>query len=150
MPAPASAAPKSGRQVPASGPGNPGDRPNNVINSLFLDPEALERHNIKLKAKFDQINDLFFHYDGLLAGFVAGRWDSGTLIVSDATGTVGTLAGDFGPDTHVASSDGKLKFLVKGGDYTGRTFGALQEIIPKRRLILFLVRGVPNNRGSPR
>jgi 2-oxoglutarate ferredoxin oxidoreductase subunit alpha len=35
--------------------GNPGDRPNNVINSLFLDPEALERHNIKLKAKYDTI-----------------------------------------------------------------------------------------------
>ena len=35
--------------------GNPGDRPNNVINSLFLDPEALERHNVKLKAKFDSM-----------------------------------------------------------------------------------------------
>jgi len=33
--------------------GNPGDRPTNIINSLFLDPEELERHNIKLKAKFD-------------------------------------------------------------------------------------------------
>ncbi len=33
--------------------GNPGDRPTNVINSLFLDPEVLERHNLKLKAKFD-------------------------------------------------------------------------------------------------
>ena len=30
-----------------------GDRPRAVINSLFLDPEALERHNLKLKAKFD-------------------------------------------------------------------------------------------------
>jgi len=30
-----------------------GDRPTNIINSLFLDPEALERHNLKLKAKFD-------------------------------------------------------------------------------------------------
>jgi 2-oxoglutarate ferredoxin oxidoreductase subunit alpha len=35
--------------------GNPGDRPNNVINSLFLDPEALEQHNVKLKAKYDTI-----------------------------------------------------------------------------------------------
>jgi len=30
-----------------------GDRPRAVINSLFLDPEELERHNFKLKAKFD-------------------------------------------------------------------------------------------------
>ncbi len=30
-----------------------GDRPTNIINSLFLDPEVLERHNQKLKAKYD-------------------------------------------------------------------------------------------------
>ncbi|MGE5235885.1 MAG: 3-methyl-2-oxobutanoate dehydrogenase subunit VorB [Acidobacteriota bacterium] len=30
-----------------------GSRPTNIINSLFLDPEKLERHNIKLKAKYD-------------------------------------------------------------------------------------------------
>ena len=30
-----------------------GDRPTNIINSLFLDPEELERHNFKLKDKFD-------------------------------------------------------------------------------------------------
>ncbi len=30
-----------------------GDRPTNIINSLFLDPEVLERHNLKLKAKYD-------------------------------------------------------------------------------------------------
>jgi 2-oxoglutarate ferredoxin oxidoreductase subunit alpha len=30
-----------------------GSRPTNVINSLFLDPEELERHNIRLKAKYD-------------------------------------------------------------------------------------------------
>ncbi len=30
-----------------------GSRPTNVINSLFLDPEELEQHNIKLKAKYD-------------------------------------------------------------------------------------------------
>jgi 2-oxoglutarate ferredoxin oxidoreductase subunit alpha len=30
-----------------------GDRATNVINSLFLDPEELERHNLKLKAKYD-------------------------------------------------------------------------------------------------
>jgi len=35
--------------------GNPGDRPTNIINSLFLDPEALERHNVNLKAKYDTI-----------------------------------------------------------------------------------------------
>jgi 2-oxoglutarate ferredoxin oxidoreductase subunit alpha len=33
--------------------GCPGDRPTNIINSLFLDPEELERHNFKLKDKFD-------------------------------------------------------------------------------------------------
>jgi 2-oxoglutarate ferredoxin oxidoreductase subunit alpha len=32
-----------------------GRRPTNVINSLFLDPAELERHNIKLKAKYDLI-----------------------------------------------------------------------------------------------
>jgi 2-oxoglutarate ferredoxin oxidoreductase subunit alpha len=32
-----------------------GDRPRAVINSLFLDPDALERHNLKLKAKFDRM-----------------------------------------------------------------------------------------------
>jgi 2-oxoglutarate ferredoxin oxidoreductase subunit alpha len=30
-----------------------GSRPTNIINSLFLDPEELERHNRKLKAKYD-------------------------------------------------------------------------------------------------
>jgi len=30
-----------------------GDRPKAIINSLFLDPEELERHNLKLKAKYD-------------------------------------------------------------------------------------------------
>jgi 2-oxoglutarate ferredoxin oxidoreductase subunit alpha len=32
-----------------------GSRPTNVINSLFLDPEELEQHNIHLKAKYDRI-----------------------------------------------------------------------------------------------
>ncbi len=30
-----------------------GSRPTNIVNSLFLDPEVLERHNVKLKAKYD-------------------------------------------------------------------------------------------------
>jgi len=30
-----------------------GSRPTNIINSLYLDPEVLERHNLKLKAKYD-------------------------------------------------------------------------------------------------
>jgi len=30
-----------------------GERPRAIINSLFLDPEELERHNVKLKAKYD-------------------------------------------------------------------------------------------------
>jgi 2-oxoglutarate ferredoxin oxidoreductase subunit alpha len=33
--------------------GHDGDRPRAIINSLFLDPEELERHNFKLKAKYD-------------------------------------------------------------------------------------------------
>lgn len=33
--------------------GYTGDRPRAIINSLFLDPEELERHNLKLKAKYD-------------------------------------------------------------------------------------------------
>ncbi len=32
-----------------------GSRPTNVINSLFLDPEELEQHNINLKAKYDRM-----------------------------------------------------------------------------------------------
>jgi 2-oxoglutarate ferredoxin oxidoreductase subunit alpha len=32
-----------------------GSRPTNVINSLFLDPEELEQHNIRLQAKYDRI-----------------------------------------------------------------------------------------------
>ncbi len=32
-----------------------GDRPTNIVNSLFLDPEVLERHNQKLKAKYDRM-----------------------------------------------------------------------------------------------
>jgi 2-oxoglutarate/2-oxoacid ferredoxin oxidoreductase subunit alpha len=35
--------------------GCPGDRPTNIINSLFLDPEVLERHNQKLQAKYDRM-----------------------------------------------------------------------------------------------
>jgi 2-oxoglutarate ferredoxin oxidoreductase subunit alpha len=33
--------------------GYTGDRPRAVINSLFLDPEELERHNLRLKEKYD-------------------------------------------------------------------------------------------------
>jgi 2-oxoglutarate ferredoxin oxidoreductase subunit alpha len=32
-----------------------GSRPTNIVNSLFLDPEKLEQHNIHLKAKYDRI-----------------------------------------------------------------------------------------------
>jgi len=32
-----------------------GSRPTNIINSLFLDPEELEQHNIRLKAKYDKM-----------------------------------------------------------------------------------------------
>jgi 2-oxoglutarate ferredoxin oxidoreductase subunit alpha len=35
--------------------GNDGKKPRSVINSLFLDPEALEQHNYKLKEKYDVI-----------------------------------------------------------------------------------------------
>ena len=45
-----------------------GDRPTNIINSLFLDPEALERHNQKLAAKYaamtrDEIRFAGYHTD---------------------------------------------------------------------------------------
>jgi len=33
--------------------GDTGDRPRAIINSLYLEPEVLERHNIHLKEKFD-------------------------------------------------------------------------------------------------
>jgi 2-oxoglutarate ferredoxin oxidoreductase subunit alpha len=35
--------------------GHTGDRPRAIINSLYLDPEELERHNIKLKEKYDAV-----------------------------------------------------------------------------------------------
>jgi 2-oxoglutarate ferredoxin oxidoreductase subunit alpha len=35
--------------------GNDGSKPRSVINSLFLDPEELEQHNIRLKEKYDTI-----------------------------------------------------------------------------------------------
>lgn len=35
--------------------GNDGSKPRSVINSLFLDPEELERHNFRLKEKFDRM-----------------------------------------------------------------------------------------------
>ncbi|MCU0303024.1 MAG: 3-methyl-2-oxobutanoate dehydrogenase subunit VorB [Thermoanaerobaculales bacterium] len=35
--------------------GNDGSKPRSVINSLFLDPEALERHNVHLKEKYDRM-----------------------------------------------------------------------------------------------
>jgi 2-oxoglutarate ferredoxin oxidoreductase subunit alpha len=35
--------------------GNDGSKPRSVINSLFLDPEELERHNLRLKEKYDLI-----------------------------------------------------------------------------------------------
>jgi 2-oxoglutarate ferredoxin oxidoreductase subunit alpha len=41
-----------------------GSRPTNVINSLFLDPEELERHNLRLKAKFDAMAEVEVRYAG--------------------------------------------------------------------------------------
>ncbi len=43
-----------------------GSRPTNIINSLFLDPEELEQHNIRLKAKYDLIveNEVRYAEDG--------------------------------------------------------------------------------------
>jgi 2-oxoglutarate/2-oxoacid ferredoxin oxidoreductase subunit alpha len=40
-----------------------GSRPPNVINSLFLDPEELERHNLKLKAKYDAMSEVEVRYE---------------------------------------------------------------------------------------
>ncbi|MEJ2580432.1 MAG: 3-methyl-2-oxobutanoate dehydrogenase subunit VorB [Acidobacteriota bacterium] len=43
-----------------------GSRATNIINSLFLDPEELEQHNIRLKAKYDTIveNEVRYAKDG--------------------------------------------------------------------------------------
>ena len=41
-----------------------GSRPTNIINSLFLDPEELERHNVKLKAKYDRMIADEVRFDG--------------------------------------------------------------------------------------
>jgi len=40
---------------PWASDGNSGIRPRNVVNSLFLNPQDLENHNIHLKAKYDAI-----------------------------------------------------------------------------------------------
>jgi 2-oxoglutarate ferredoxin oxidoreductase subunit alpha len=47
--------------------GNDGSKPRSVINSLFLDPEELERHNHKLKRKYDRMerDELRFETTGL-------------------------------------------------------------------------------------
>jgi 2-oxoglutarate ferredoxin oxidoreductase subunit alpha len=44
--------------------GNDGSKPRSVINSLFLDPEALEQHNIRLKEKYDTIERDEVRYEG--------------------------------------------------------------------------------------
>ncbi len=62
-----------------------GDRPRAIINSLFLDPEALERHNQKLTAKYETVvrDEVRFAGDGL-----DGDYD--VLVV--AYGTVARVA----------------------------------------------------------
>jgi 2-oxoglutarate ferredoxin oxidoreductase subunit alpha len=45
--------------------GNDGSKPRSVINSLFLDPEALEQHNFALKAKFDRMERDEVRYESL-------------------------------------------------------------------------------------
>lgn len=40
-----------------------GREKHNIINSLFLDPEECEKHNIKLKAKFDEIKSKEVRYE---------------------------------------------------------------------------------------
>lgn len=38
-------------------------RPKNIINSLYLDPLVLEQHNLKLKAKFDEMKEKHQRYE---------------------------------------------------------------------------------------
>jgi len=42
-----------------------GSRPTNVVNSLFLDPEELERHNLRLKAKYDAMAEVEVRYESV-------------------------------------------------------------------------------------
>jgi 2-oxoglutarate ferredoxin oxidoreductase subunit alpha len=51
--------------------GNDGTKARSVINSLFLDPEELEQHNIDLKAKFDRMerDEVRFETVGLDADY---------------------------------------------------------------------------------
>jgi 2-oxoglutarate ferredoxin oxidoreductase subunit alpha len=42
-----------------------GSRPTNVVNSLFLDPEELERHNLRLKAKYDAMTEVEVRYESV-------------------------------------------------------------------------------------
>jgi 2-oxoglutarate ferredoxin oxidoreductase subunit alpha len=60
--------------------GNDGSKPRSVINSLFLDPEALEQHNFKLKEKFDTMerDEIRFQSFGL-------DTDYDTLVVAYGT-----------------------------------------------------------------
>ncbi|PWB71842.1 MAG: 3-methyl-2-oxobutanoate dehydrogenase subunit VorB [Holophagae bacterium] len=60
--------------------GCPGDRPTNIINSLFLDPEELERHNWKLKAKYDAMTR-----DEIRSASYAADDDYDVLIVAYGT-----------------------------------------------------------------
>ena len=43
--------------------GNRKNREKNVINSLYLDPQDLENHNMKLKAKYDEMRDKHQRYE---------------------------------------------------------------------------------------
>jgi 2-oxoglutarate ferredoxin oxidoreductase subunit alpha len=44
--------------------GHKGDRDRNIINSLFLDPGLLEKHNFKLKAKYEEMTRKEVRYEG--------------------------------------------------------------------------------------
>ncbi len=43
--------------------GNRKNRKKNIINSLYLDPNDLENHNLKLKAKYDEMRDKHQRYE---------------------------------------------------------------------------------------
>lgn len=54
------------REVPSkdwAANGLRGRKEHNVINSLFLDPEELEKHNLKLKTKYDKIRENEVKYE---------------------------------------------------------------------------------------
>jgi 2-oxoglutarate ferredoxin oxidoreductase subunit alpha len=60
-------------------------RQKNIINSLFLDPQVLENHNLKLKAKYDEMKEKHQRYELI-------NMDSNPEIVIVAFGSTSRIA----------------------------------------------------------